>query len=378
MSRIKQIAESFKKASSDPEAMLEKYTGQGKKIIGCFPYYAPEELVHAAGMIPFGIWVQDGGVIKSANQYFAPFYCTICQLGLEMGLSGKFDRLSGVIAPTLCDTLRPFSQNFRVAMPHIPFIFLAHPQNRKTEEGVEYTKAIYTGVKERLEQISGVKITDERLKASIKVYNESRAARRRFVELAGEHPDAISPSQRSVVLKSAFFTEKAEHTKMLAELNAELEKLPRADWKGAKIVTTGIIADSKSLLAIFEENSMAIVADDVAHESRAIRTDVPDHDDPVTALALQFADTGNDTLLFDPGKSRVHNIVSKVKEYGAQGVVVLMMQFCDPEEFDYPIMKQILKDNDIPHVLIGVDQQIRDYAQARTALQTFKEVLGMR
>lgn len=375
MDRIERITEIFKTAAANPEAKLDEYIGQGKKVIGCFPYYAPEELVHAADMIPFGIWGRDVGVVKSAKQYFAPFYCTICQLGLEMGLNGKFDRLSGVIVPTLCDTLRPFSQNFRVAIPHIPFIFLAHPQNRKSDEGVAYTKTIYAGVKGRLEDISGVKVTDGRLKDSIRVYNENRAARRRFVELAGMHPDVISASRRSDVLKSAFFMEKAEHTDILRELNSELEKVPKTGWRGIRVVTTGIIADSRGLLRVFEDNNIAIVADDVAHESRAIRTDAPEDGDPITALAMQFADTGCDSLLFDAGKPRIQSIIQKVKEYGAQGVVVLMMQFCDPEEFDYPILKEALKENGIPHVAIGVDQQMRDYAQARTALQTFSEML---
>jgi bcr-type benzoyl-CoA reductase subunit C len=378
MIKIGEIIEFFDAVTRSPETSLEKYLWQNRKIIGCFPYHAPEEIVHAAGMVPFGIWGQDGGEVKAAKQYFAPFYCSICQLGLEMGLSGKLDWLSGIIMPTLCDSLRPLSQNFRAAVPHIPFVFLAHPQNRNTKEGIEYTRSIYNGIKKQLEEISGVEISNERLNDSIKIYNKSRAERRRFIELAGLHADVVAPQARSSVLKSAFFMDKAEHTEMLSELNSELEKLPPVRWNGIKVVTTGIIADSRSLLSIFEENSMAVVADDVAHESRAIRADVPYNDDPITALALQFAGMSCDTLLFDPGKPRIFDIIKKVKEYDAHGVVVLMMQFCDPEEFDYPILKEELEKNNIPHIMISVDQQMRDYAQARTALQTFSELLSLR
>ena len=96
------------------------------------PYYAPEELVYAAGMMPFGMWGSNNKTEQRSKEYCATFYCTIAQLDLEMLLDGTMDLLDGVITPTICDTLRPMSQNIRVAMSEkLPCIFLAHPQHRK-------------------------------------------------------------------------------------------------------------------------------------------------------------------------------------------------------------------------------------------------------
>ena len=84
--------------------------------------------------------------------------------------------------------------------------------------------------------------------------------------------------------------EKPEYTAKLEELNKELAALPVCDWKGTKVVTSGIIVDNPKLLEIFENNNIAIAADDVAHESRSFRTDVPeDEQDALRALAKQFA-----------------------------------------------------------------------------------------
>jgi bcr-type benzoyl-CoA reductase subunit C len=378
MSTINELLSQFDAIASNPKAQLEKYLAGGKKAIGCFPYYVPEELVRAAGMVPFGIWGAEG-TINSAKKYFAPFYCTIAQMGLELALNGKLDKLSGVIVPSMCDTLRPLTQNFRSAIPQIPFIFLAHPQNRRAPYGVEYTKYQYGNVRKKLEEIVGKPIADGDLKEAIRVYNESRAARRKFVKLAGEHPEAISPIQRSAVLKSAYFADKAEHTALLAHLNAQLEALPKSEWKGAKILLSGIIADSRSLMQILADHKMAVVADDVAHQSRAYRLDVPEADDPMTALALQFAGQDYDVLLYDPELTkRPEHVVKLAKENGAQGVVVLMMQFCDPEEIEYPSLKQALDKAGLPSVSIGYDQQMKDFGQARTQIQAFADVLGSR
>jgi len=376
MSNIEKLLDQFSQVASNPKGQLEKYLAAGKKAIGCFPYYVPEELVTAAGMVPFGVWGAQG-TINAAKEYFATFYCTIAQMNLEMGLTGKLDGLSGVICPSICDTLRPLTQNFRVAVPQVPFIFLAHPQNRKIDAGIEFTKSQFSTIKKRLEEISGKAVTDDELRAAIRTHNASRAARRKFVKLAGQHPDAVSPIKRSGVMKSAHFMDKAEHTALLEQLNAELEKLPECKWEGTKIITSGIVADSHSLLQIFEDNKMAIVADDVAHESRGVRIDADETGDSMEALAKQFAAQDEDPLLYDPDlNKRPGHIVDLVKESGAQGVVVLMMTFCDPEEMEYPSLKQGLEEAGIPHVMVGMDQQMRDYAQARTSIQAFSDVLN--
>jgi len=119
-----------------------------------------------------------------------------------------------------------------------------------------------------------------------------------------------------------------------------------------------------------------ITADDVAHESRGIRIDADLDGDPMTALALQFSAQGQDPLLYDPElHSRPEHVIGLVKDSGAQGVVILMMQFCDPEELEYPSLKRALDKAGVPSVVIGVDQQMKDFGQARTILQAFADIL---
>ncbi len=376
---IEVLLNQFKEASEHPHRQIEAYKAQGKKVIGVLPYYAPEELVIAAGMVPMGIWGSNKKTIAQAKEYCATFYCTIAQLALEMLLDGTLDMLDGLITPTICDTLRPMSQNFRVAMEgKLPCIFLAHPQYRRPTFGLQFTMDQYQHVKSELEKIAGTTITDEALREAIKVMNRSRKARREFVKLAGQHPEAVSAVNRSAVLRSAWFMEKADHTEKLEQLNAELAALPASDWKGCKVVTSGIICDNPNLLQIFDDNKIAIVADDVAQESRPIRVDAAETGDPMMALAQQFADQDYDVLLYDEKSSenrRGEFVAKMVKDSGAQGLVLFMQQFCDPEEMEYPYLKKALDDAGIPHIKLGVDQQMRDFGQASTAIQAFADVL---
>ena len=378
---IESIVQELTAVAASPKAQLKKYKDAGYKCIGVMPYYAPEELVEAAGMVPLGMWGSNKKTISKAKEYCATFYCTIAQLDLEMLLDGTCDLLDGVITPAICDTLRPMTQNIRVAMEgKLPTIFLAHPQFRRPEFGLEFCRAQYTHVKTELEKIHGGEITDEEIRNAIKVYNRSRAARRAFVRLASEHCDVIDPIMRSAVLKSAFFMRKAEHTEKLEALNAELEKLPKAKWNGVKIVTSGIVVDSPALLKVLKDNHVAIAADDVAHESRGIRVDADETGDPMMALCKQFADQDYDVLLYDEAseQNRRGEFVAKlVEESGAQGLVLFMQQFCDPEEMEYPYLKKALDAHKIPFIKLGVDQQMRDFGQAATAIQAFVDVLAM-
>ena len=376
---IETMMKEFQAVAYNPNKQLADFKAQGKKVIGVLPYYAPEELVYAAGMVPMGMWGSNNKTISRAKEYCATFYCTIAQLALEMLLDGTMDQLDGLITPTICDTLRPMSQNFRVSIgDKIPTIFLAHPQNRFAPWGLQFCIDQYTNVRKMLDKISGREMTDEDIRNAIKVYNASRAARREFVKLASEHCDVVTPTLRSAVLKASWFMLKDEYTAKLVALNEELKKLPAANWKGVKVVTSGIICDNPKLLAIFEENNIAIAADDVAHETRSFRVDAAEDGDPMMALAKQFANIDYDVLLYDPASSsnrRGEFVADLVKESGAQGLILFMQQFCDPEEMEYPYLKKALDAAGIPHIKLGVDQQMRDFGQASTAIQAFADVL---
>ena len=113
---VESLLKEFAAVSSSPKAQLAKYKAQGKKVIGVLPYYAPEELVYALDMVPVGLWGSNDKTVTLAKEYFLTFYCSMVQLDMEMGLDGTLDILDGMITPTCCDTLRPASQNFRVAL----------------------------------------------------------------------------------------------------------------------------------------------------------------------------------------------------------------------------------------------------------------------
>ena len=375
MATIETMLADLEHIANNPHEQLKAHLDAGKRVIGVGPYYVPEELVYAAGAVPFGVW-GCMGTPNEARKYFPPFYCSICQMTLEMGLTGMLAGLSGYMTSALCDTQRAASQNWRAGVGNdIPLIFVSHPQNRKTAWGRDYAIESYAQVAHEVEECAHGIIDDENLGAAIALYNEWRAAMRSFVQLAGAHPAQVGVQARHAVIKAGYFMDKAEHLSVVRELNAALEALPESTAGYKRVVLSGIFENIPAITAMLDEMGYAVVADDLAKESRAFALKVPEDEAPLEALADAFCAIDGDSLLYDPQKLHVKKVVELAQNAQAQGVVLLLAKFCDPEEFDAPLVKAACREAGIPFLQIEVDQSTETYEQARTQLETFADIL---
>ena len=366
-----ELFETFRDAAAHPTQQLDASLAAGEKVVLTAPVYVPEEIIHAMGLVPMGAWGADLPLARS-KEYFPAFICSIMQSILELGIRGEYDGASAIVIPSLCDSLKCLGENWKYAVPTIPFIPMTYPQNRWGEVGTAFTKAGYERVIADLEKATGAKFDEEKLTASIRVYNRHNDAMRRLAAALPRHPE-VTARQRSDLFKSAFFLKKETHTALVEELLAQWGGGSEAGEK-VPVMTTGILCDSPALLDIYDELGLQIVADDVAAESRQYRTDTPDGPAPLDALSEKFARMGLCSVLYDPKKQRVEHIAKTAKEKGAKGVIVVLTKFCDPEEFDYPLLKKACAAAGLPVALVEVDRQMEDFEQARTMLEAFKEV----
>lgn len=166
----------------------------------------------------------------------------------------------------------------------------------------------------------------------------------------------------------------AHMTKVL-ELVEHMEKSPVKSFCGPRIVTSGIIADNSGLLKILDDCGISIVDDEVTHESLRFRTDVPVTDDPVIGMARQIGEIEGCSVLFDPIKYRGTMLIDLVKQSGADGALFVQTKFCDPEEYDYVPIKHMLDESGIRSLQVEIDQQASTAEQARTAIETFCEMI---
>ncbi len=347
----------------------------GKELIGCFPIHTPEEIVYAAGCVPIGMW---GGrtEIQLADKYLQSFCCSIMRANVEFAMRGTYDMLKAVIIPTFCDTMKCIVENMKLAMPEVPTIAMAYPQHRTLQAGMEYTVSEIKRVRHELELILGKIITESQIEEAFSIYEKYRRTMRRFSETSAEHPDIITARKRHLLIKAGQFMDKAIYTEMIEEIIQGLEGEPSSGYQGTRVVVTGLLSEPIEMLDIFDENQITIAGDDLSLGSRLWRTPArKDVTDVFQKMAYRVADQEGDTFLYDPEKKKGQMLIDMAEECRADGIVVLMMKFCDPEEYDYPIYKEEVEAASVPMLYLEIDQQLTSFEQIRTRVQSFTEML---
>lgn len=365
--------DSLRTAARNPEAQLRHYLSQGREVIGCFPYYTPEVLADAAGIVPMGLWGAQTEFSLS-KKYLVAFACPIMHSCMQLGLKGTYAGIKAVMIPAMCDTLRCVTQDFKMGVKDITAIPFTYPQNRGMEAAVTYLAAEFGWVKGEIERIYGVKVEEEAMQASIETYNLHSREMMRFTKLANQHLDVIDPITRHLVMKSAWFMTKREHMEIMREVNDALAAMPPHEFQGKRVVLTGITAEPEELLQILKDQRLAVVADDLAQETRQYRTEIPDRDSGLERLARQWMNRV-DPMAHDEEIRRVELLEGLMRDNGADALIVCLMKFCDPEEYEYVAYNGALKEKGHRVLSIDIDQQPNSYDQARTRIQTLAEML---
>ena len=374
MSKVEAILSQLKDIAANPKKAMDDYKAEtGKGAVGIMPIYAPEEMVHATGYLPMGIWGAQGKTISKARTYLPPFACSIMQQVMELQCEGAYDDLAAVLFSVPCDTLKCLSQKWKGTSPVIVF---THPQNRGLEAANTFLVKEYELVKAQLEHYLGVTITNAALERSIAIYNENRQVMREFVKVAAEYPQVIDAVSRHAVFKARQFMLKEKHTELVKELIAEVKAMPVQPWTGKKVVVAGILLEPNVVLDIFNEFGLAIVDDDLAQESRQIRVDVLDGEEgPLYRMAKAWQQMYGCSVATDTKKGRGKMLISKLAQTGADAVIIAQMKFCDPEEWDYPVMYREFEERGVKNLMIEVDQEVTSFEQVKTRLQSFVEMM---
>ena len=344
----------------------------GKRAVGCMLEFCPEEIVYAANMLPVGLWGADIE-LREVKRYFPAFFCAPIQQSMELALQGAFDGvLSAVIVPILCDALKSAGQNWRIAVPEIPMIPVVYPQNRQIKAGQRFMESELREVKARLEQICGRPISEDALNQSINVYNEYRLSMQEFSSVASRHTDVITASARHNVFMNGFLRDKADYTMLVRELTSELKKLPEVKPRRA-VALTGIALDTERLLRCMEENGFAVTADMLAQESLQVETLVPENGSALERIAAWWSSVRCSPLALDEKKLRADKLVELVSSGLADGIIVAMPAFCDPEEYDYPILRETLQQKGIAQIGLELSGP-SGCEQACSRIQAFAEM----
>lgn len=341
--------------------------------------YSPVELIHAATMLPVGLW--GGGnktEIAHSDSLFQSFICSMVKSTMELGLTGRLGLMDAVLFQNICDSARNLASVFHRNLPGVLVDYLHLPQNLQSPSAVEYLRAELARLKKNLEVLGGEEVGDERLWHSIELYDRLRALLRALLQLRMESPQNLSSADLYVLTRAATLLPPEESLPLLQralESAASTEARPR---DRVRVVLEGSFCEQPplGLIEALEEAGCYIVWDDFHLGWRWFAEGIPRDDDPLLALARSFAHLSvHSSVVHDARERKAAHLLERVRATGAEGVVIMAAKFCEPALLDYPLLRRTMEERGIPHLFLEFEEKMWTFEKVRSDVETFVESL---
>ncbi|MGL6109545.1 MAG: benzoyl-CoA reductase subunit C [Rubrivivax sp.] len=354
----------------------------GRKAIGYMPVYVPRELIHAAGMLPVGILGGgDSLEVIQGDAYYQSYICRIPRSTIELGLTGRLDCLDGMLFPSICDVIRNLSGMWKMLFKDKYVRYIDVPQNYQDEVGGTFYMQEMQILREDLAELAGRPITDADLNASIRVYNDNRAAMRELYAYRAAKPWQAPTSEVYLVQRAGMVLPVEEHTLLVREYLRTAELLQRPKRDNARVVINGSFCEQPPLALIksIEMSGCYVVDDDFILVTRWLLDEVPANGEPLRELSKAFLHRSASTAAkYDQTREEKGVFLMKqVKNGGAEGVIFAAPSFCDPALLERPMLQDVLSKHGIPHTAFKYAENTGQMAPIREQAGTFADSIKL-
>jgi bzd-type benzoyl-CoA reductase N subunit len=370
------ILQTFREVIASPRnEFLDRWVESGKKVIGCYCSYIPEEFITAAGMLPYRVRGAGSADTSQADVYLSARLCTFVRHGVNLALEGQFDFLDGVILANTCDHVRRAFDVWKSKVD-VPFkAFLSIPRTFEEHVFDWYRDEIAALVKNMEEHFS-VTVTDAALRDAVALHNTTRRLLDRLAELRkGPHPP-ITGTDALTVSVAAHLMPKEEFNPLLDKFLDAIEGGDGMPSYRARLILTGGEFDEPAYLRNIEEQGGLVVAEDVCFGIRHFSGLVEEEGDIRDNILKRYLYHVPCARMVGQFPARVEALMNLVKTYDADGVVFTRMKFCDPWASDAHNLQWRLKDEKVPLLILDREYGVMASGQVKTRVQAFLEKIG--
>ncbi|MFI3295404.1 MAG: double-cubane-cluster-containing anaerobic reductase [Rikenellaceae bacterium] len=356
---------------------------EGRKVVGTFCVFVPEELVIAANAIQVGLCAGAEMGFDKAEHYVPRNTCALIKSAFGFNLSKvcPFIEVSDmIVGENTCDGKKKSFEQYATLVKNEMYV-LDLPQV-KTKEGKALLAGEYNRFKEKLEQLTGNTITAEKLKAAIEIINKRRTALLRLADLRKADPCPISGLDVLLINQIAFLDDPTRFTTAVNTLCDELEQRV-ADQVGVapkgtpRIVISGcpMAVPNWKVPSIIETSSIVIVGEETCTGERGTRNLVEYNAESLEAMLEGIVDRyfKVDCAIFSPNQERFDHITEMVEKYNADGVIQYTLQCCQPYGHESMSIERELEARGVAALSIETDYSQEDMGQLKTRVEAFGE-----
>ncbi len=347
----------------------------GRQVFGYFCTYAPEELIHAAGILPVRV-LGSHEPVDVTEPYIPSQWCPYCRDALAQGLLGRYDYVDGLVYAFACAHIwntylswtrhHPPSYYYHIYIPE--HFYNPHARGALIDELQDF--------KQHFEKWLGRTITNADLDRSIEVYNTNIQLQHQIYETRkGPNPLITGTEAHSMVIAGQLM-DKEEHTELLRQALEEIKGRQGIQDVGARVIILGSENDDVGLTRFIESLGTTVVIDETCGGSRYFWQPITPQEDRVAAIADRYINRPPCAHKDLVDRQRLHFIKERVEEYNAQGAIFILQKFCDIYEFDIPSREKMLREMGIPLLPLEMDVTT-PYGQFSTRVEAFLETLQL-
>ena len=356
----------------------------GRKVIGSFCVFVPEEIVRATNSSLVGLCAGADFAMDEAEKILPRNTCPLIKsaFGFKLGKVCPYLESSDmIVGENTCDGKK---KSYEILKNLTPNVYVMDIPQMKSTEGRALLKAEYLRFMKAVEDLTGINIDTARLKNGIEIVNNKRKAIHRLANLRKADPAPISGLDALLANQVYFYDDPIRFTdsvnKVCNELDARIEKGEGAAPKGApRILISGcpMAVPNWKLPWIIETSGAVIVGEESCVGERGARnlTDGSgsDVDELMDAIVDRYFKV--DCAIFTPNTDRLDHIIEMFDAYNADAVIHYSLQFCQPYLVESMPVEKSLEEKNIPTLRIETDYSLEDVGQLKTRVEAFLELL---
>lgn len=354
------------------EYLIEQKEKKARKLFGVFPAQYPKEILWAMNVLPVEIW-DPPLTITHANEHLQPYICSVVSLGLELIIQGKCEALDGFLFPHTCDSIQNLASIvYDYLGTQKPCYFFHHPKASLSNSSHGFYREQLKGLISRLEEQLGP--LDKSALAK-RVHQGQRIARilRELYDTRARGELNASNAEFYRVIRSGEYLHPDD---FLPLLEGFLSAAKGGGSSGKAVVLSGILPNPLEILTLLDEVGVRIAHDDLLCCGRRIPAPVDSVHDPIDTLTESYFAMPPCTTKNSPVHARINELLSKIEQANARGVVFYIVKFCEPELFDVPQVSEELKRRGLATLVIDCEVNQNLTGQVVTRLQAFAEMIS--
>ncbi|ARE88711.1 R-phenyllactate dehydratase beta subunit [Clostridium formicaceticum] len=359
---------------------IKEASEAGRKVVGMYCVFSPQEIVLAAGAIPVTLCGTKQEPIEDAEKELPRNLCPLIKSSYGFAITDKcpyFYFSDVLLAETTCDGKKKMYELMGKIKPmHVMNL----PQTADGAEALSYWKQEVVHFKNFLEEKFGVEITEEKLRAAVKLANRERIALKKLHQLSAHKPAPLTGMDMMLAqwLKG-FNVDKEAGIQLIEDLIVEIEER-MAEGKFAfdentpRILLTGVPigSGSEKVLKILEEAGASVVALENCTGYKGLDIMVDEEKEPILAIAEKYLSTPCSCM--SNNTRRLDLIKRLAKEYQVDAVVDLTWQACHTYNIESFTVKNFVKEElNLPFLQIETDYSNSDVGQIKVRVEAFLE-----